>query len=44
MQCARSIVHVAKLFSLANDARLLTDPDRAAYRMRLWLEAAGVHR
>lgn len=41
MQSARSVVHLAELFALANDARLLLDPDLAAHRMRVWLEAVG---
>jgi hypothetical protein len=41
LQSARSVVHLAELFELANDAQLLPDPDLAAARMRLWLEAAG---
>jgi hypothetical protein len=42
MQAARSVVHLGRLFSLANEARLLPDPGLAAHRLRLWLEAAGV--
>ncbi|MEV0704661.1 dihydrodipicolinate synthase family protein [Saccharopolyspora sp. NPDC050389] len=41
LQSARSIVHLARIFALANDARLLVDPGFAAHRMRLWLEASG---
>ncbi|MGW5645247.1 dihydrodipicolinate synthase family protein [Saccharopolyspora sp. NPDC003752] len=41
LQSARSIVHLARIFALANDAQLLVDPELAAQRMRLWLEAAG---
>jgi hypothetical protein len=41
LQSARSVVHLAELFALANDAQLLPDPDLASHRMRLWLEAAG---
>jgi len=44
MQSARGVVHLARLFELANDARLLPDPGLAAHRMRLWLEAAGALR
>lgn len=44
LQSARSVVHLATLFELANDAQLLPDPDLAAARMRLWLEAAGAVR
>jgi hypothetical protein len=41
-QSARSIVHLAELFVLADKARLLADPDLALHRMRLVLELAGV--
>jgi hypothetical protein len=41
-QSARSIVHLAELFVLADQARLLADPDLALHRMRLVLELAGV--
>lgn len=41
-ESARSIAHLAKLFMLADQARLLMDPDLAVYRMRLVLEIAGV--
>jgi Protein of unknown function (DUF993) len=44
LQSARSIVHLSRLFALANDARLLPDPDLAAHRLGLWLAAAGVAR
>jgi hypothetical protein len=44
LQSARSVVHLSEVFALANDARLLPDPDLAAARMRLWLDAAGVAR
>jgi hypothetical protein len=44
LQSARSVVHLGRLFALANDARLLPDPDLAALRMRVWLEAAGATR
>ncbi|MGH3735352.1 MAG: dihydrodipicolinate synthase family protein [Micromonosporaceae bacterium] len=42
LQSARSIVHLSKLFALANEARLLPDPDMAAHRLNLWLATAGV--
>jgi Protein of unknown function (DUF993) len=42
MQSARSITHLAEIFSLANDAQLLPDPDLAAHRLGLVLAAAGV--
>ena len=41
LQSARSITHFGRLFALANDARLLPDPDLAASRLRLLLDAAG---
>jgi hypothetical protein len=44
LQSARSAVHLARLFELANDARLLPDPDLAAHRLRVWLEGAGIAR
>jgi hypothetical protein len=41
-ESARSTVHLAELFRLADAAGLLRDPDLAARRMRLWLAARGV--
>lgn len=41
-ESARSIKHLSQLFVLADQARLLTDPDLALHRMRLILELAGV--
>jgi Protein of unknown function (DUF993) len=41
-QSARSVVHLAELFVLADRARLLADPELATRRMRLVLELAGV--
>lgn len=41
-QSARSIVHLAELFVLADRARLLANPELAVHRMRLVLELAGV--
>ena len=41
MQSARSVVHLGRLFALANEARLLPDPELAAHRLRIWLEGAG---
>ena len=41
-QSARSIVHLAELFVLADQARLLANPELAIRRMRLVLELAGV--
>ena len=34
MQSARSVVHLGRLFVLADDARLLPDPELAAHRLR----------
>ena len=42
LQSARSVVHLGRLFALANDAQLLPDPDLAAHRLSVWLEGAGV--
>lgn len=44
LQSARSAVHLGRLFELANEARLLPDPDLAAHRLAVWLEGAGVSR
>jgi hypothetical protein len=44
LQSARDILHLSKVFSLANDANLLLDPQLAAHRLRLLLESAGVER
>lgn len=44
LQSARSVVHLGRLFALANQAQLLPDPDLSAHRLRLWLEAAGAAR
>ncbi len=41
-QSARSIVHLAELFRLADAARVLRDPELAATRMRQVLAVAGV--
>jgi hypothetical protein len=41
---SRSVPHLARVFELANEARLLPDPEFAAHRMRLWLDAAGAVR
>ena len=41
-QSARSIVHLAELFRLADRARVLRDPDLAARRMKQVLAVAGV--
>jgi hypothetical protein len=44
LQSARSIVHLARVFELANEAQLLTDPDLAAHRLGNLLATAGVAR
>ncbi len=41
LESARSIVHLAKLFVLADRARLLSDPELAVSRMRSVLTLAG---
>ncbi|WP_238146890.1 dihydrodipicolinate synthase family protein [Ornithinimicrobium murale] len=41
LQSARSVPHLAEVFALANEARLFPDPDLAAHRLGLWLEAQG---
>jgi len=41
-QSARSLVHLAELFRLADQARVLRDPDLAAKRMKAVLATAGV--
>lgn len=40
---ARSLPHLATLFRLADEARVLRDPDLAAYRMKGVLALGGVH-
>lgn len=42
MQSARSPVHLARVFELADQARLLPDPELAAHRLRTWLAGAGL--
>jgi hypothetical protein len=42
LESARSVVHLARQFVLADQAGLLPHPDLAAKRMRLVLELAGV--
>ena len=44
LQSARSVLHLAGVFELANEAQLLTDPDRAAHRLGVLLATAGVAR
>jgi hypothetical protein len=41
-ESARSILHLAELFRLADKARVLHDPDRAAARMRALLATHGL--
>jgi hypothetical protein len=42
LESARSVVHLARLFTLADQAALLRDPDLAADRMRRVLALAGI--
>ncbi|PYM11240.1 MAG: dihydrodipicolinate synthase family protein, partial [Candidatus Rokuibacteriota bacterium] len=42
LESARSIVHLAELFRLADQAGVLRDPDLAVSRMRGVLAVAGV--
>ncbi|MBM3220746.1 MAG: dihydrodipicolinate synthase family protein [Candidatus Rokubacteria bacterium] len=42
LESARSAVHLARLFELADEAHLFRDPDRAAARMRHVMALAGV--
>lgn len=44
LQAARSPVHLARVFELANAARLLPDPELAAHRLGLVLDQAGIAR
>jgi hypothetical protein len=44
LQSARSTVHLARVFELANEAQLLTDPDLAAQRLGVLFATAGVAR
>jgi hypothetical protein len=44
LQSARSVVHLAEAFALANDARLVPDPERAAEKFRGLLAVAGAIR
>jgi hypothetical protein len=39
---ARSVPHACELFRLADQAGLLSDPERAGARMRQWLAVHGV--
>jgi hypothetical protein len=40
----QSFLHLARVFELANEARLLTDPDLAAHRLSQLLATAGLAR
>ena len=42
MESARSVLHLAELFRLADRAGLLIDPDAAAARMGVFLRLAGL--
>ncbi len=42
MESMRSVIHLAEIFRLADQAGLLRDVERAAERMRLVLAVAGV--
>ena len=44
LQSARSIIHLARVFELANQAQLLTDPELAAHRLGNLFATAGVAR
>ena len=44
LQSARSVLHLARVFELANEAQLLTDPDLAAHRIGLLFATAGLAR
>lgn len=41
LHSARPVPHLAEIFALANDARLFPDPDLAAHRLGVWLQAQG---
>ncbi|WP_290513955.1 dihydrodipicolinate synthase family protein [Aeromicrobium sp.] len=44
LQSARSVTHLATVFALANECRLLPDPELAGHRLRLVLAASGIVR
>jgi hypothetical protein len=44
LQSARSTIHLARVFELANGVQLLTDPDLAAHRFSQLLATAGLIR
>jgi hypothetical protein len=44
LQSARSVLHLARIFELANKAQLLTDPDLAAHRLGQLFATAGLAR
>ena len=41
-ESARSVLHLARLYALADEAGLFLDPDAAAARMRAFLTSAGI--
>ncbi|WP_410873069.1 dihydrodipicolinate synthase family protein [Nocardia sp. A7] len=43
LSTGRSVPHLAELLRLADKAGLLSDPELAAHRMRIYLELNGVH-
>lgn len=43
LSTGRSVPHLAELFRLADKAGLLSDPEPAAHRMRVYLELNGFH-
>jgi Protein of unknown function (DUF993) len=42
LESARSVLHLSQLFVLADQAGLLSDPELAVERMRVFLKLAGV--
>ncbi len=44
LQSARSALHLVRVFELANEARLLVDPERAVHRLDSLLTTAGLAR
>jgi hypothetical protein len=42
LESARSVLHLSQLFVLADQAGLLSEPELAVERMRLFLKLAGV--
>jgi len=41
-ESARSTVHLAELFRLADKAGLLANPEQATRRMKAWLATRGI--